>query len=42
MFNKASDFKKHCEAAATLVEALPTLFDEVGGGGKDRGPTLTW
>ena len=32
MFNKGSDFKKHCEAASTLVEALPNLFDEVGVG----------
>ncbi|GAX77872.1 hypothetical protein CEUSTIGMA_g5314.t1 [Chlamydomonas eustigma] len=29
MFNKAGDFKKHCEAAGILVEALPGIFNEV-------------
>ena len=40
---QGSDFKKHCEAAGMLIEALPNLFDEVcsyqgegGEGGQDH------
>ena len=32
MFNKGADFKKHCQAAEMIVEAIPTMFGEVGGG----------
>ena len=38
---QGSDFKKHCEAAGMLIEALPNLFDEVcsyqGQGGVGEG-----
>ena len=30
MFNKGADFKKHCQGAEMIVEALPALFGEVG------------
>lgn len=32
MFNKGADFKKHCQGADMIIEALPTLFGEVGDG----------
>jgi hypothetical protein len=38
MFNKSGDFKKYCEAASALTEALPTIFNEVcGSSNKEMG-----